>query len=71
MRREQVVEQYFIAQNDAFKPETIRRFFRISRLCLVEERVLFKDEDFSPSANTSIDVHFSLGFPADDQTEEE
>jgi hypothetical protein len=71
MGRKQVVEQYFIAQKNAFKPETILKSFRTSRLCLAEERVPFKDDDFAPSANTSIDVHIPLGFPADDPTKED
>jgi hypothetical protein len=71
MRRKQVVEQYFIARKSTFKPETIHKSFVNLCLCLSEDCVPFKDNDFAPSANTSIEVHVPLGFPTDDPTKED
>jgi hypothetical protein len=68
MQREQLVKEYLIARSLAFKPETIRNSFVSSRLVTPEERIPFTDDDFAPSASTSVHVHVPLGFPVDGLT---
>ena len=56
------VKEYWKACTDAFKPKTIQKAFKNSRICPVNPSI-FADEDYAPSNPTSTEAYTPSSYP--------